>query len=88
MRKELIKINDVYFYRCMTTGKLTKIGKYEPIVRYHDWLLRLQSENFLIIVNKNTGEYRNIYPDQFNGNVKGLYWVALLMERHKNYMED
>ena len=32
-----------------------KIGK------WGDWMLRMESDSFIMVINKHTGEYRNLY---------------------------
>ena len=53
------------------------IGKWE------DWLLRMESDSFIMIVNKHTGEYRNLYSKDFD-NPNIIKEIASLLEKHKN----
>ncbi|HBF7594822.1 TPA: hypothetical protein KOX39_003437 [Clostridioides difficile] len=80
---ELVIINNIEFYRHKRTCKLFR--KYKDIGRWSDWLLRLESDNFIMVVNKHTGEYRNIYADYFMGDARPLKYMALLLDHHKNY---
>lgn len=54
-----------------------KIGKWS------DWILRMECDSFIIVINKSTGEYRNIYRNTFK-NPKQIQHMALLLDRHKN----
>lgn len=56
------------------------------IGRWGDWLLRMESESFIMVVNKSTGEYRNIYAKDFKNKV-AIKHMALLLDRHKNYRD-
>lgn len=55
-----------------------KIGKWS------DWLLRMECDNFIMVVNKSTGEYRNIYTRDLK-NKDQIKHMALLLDKHKNY---
>lgn len=48
------------------------------------WLLRMQCERFIILVNKNTGEYVNWYAEDFN-NPNALKIISSVLDKHKNY---
>ena len=39
--------------------------------------------SFIMVINKNTGEYKNFYRDTFK-NPKQIEHMALLLDRHKN----
>lgn len=54
-----------------------KIGKWS------DWLLRMECDSFIMVVNKNTGEYKNFYKNDFE-NPEQMKHMALLLDRHKN----
>lgn len=56
-------------------------GKWLYVNQYY---LRMQCEKFLIVVDKYTGEYRNIYSGDNKLAVEFLKEVASLMEKHKN----
>lgn len=56
------------------------------IGRWSDWLLRMECESFIMVVNKFTGEYRNIYAKDLK-NKKQIKHMALLLDKHKNYMD-
>ena len=56
------------------------------IGRWSDWLLRMESDSFIMVVNKFTGEYRNLYSKDLK-NKKQIKHMALLLDRHKNYMD-
>ena len=59
-----------------------KIGK------WGDWVLRMESDSFIMdsfimVVNKHTGEYRNLYAKDFKNPIQ-IKHMALLLDRHKN----
>lgn len=45
-------------------------------------ILRLESENFLILINKHTGEYINYYCDKTKDGREMLKHLASQLERH------
>lgn len=49
-----------------------------------DWLLRMKTDSFLIIVNKNTNEYVNLYSDKLK-NPKHINMIALMLDNHEKY---
>lgn len=55
------------------------------IGRWGDWLLRMESDSFIMVVNRSTGEYRNIYAKDLR-NKDQIKHMALLLDRHKNYI--
>lgn len=56
-----------------------KTGK---IGRWSDWLLRFESDEFIIIINKHTGEYVNLYRKYLKVPVM-LDHLKLLLDRHE-----
>lgn len=52
--------------------------------RWSDWLLRLESDEFLMLVHKETNEYRNVYA-KYMGRKEPLRHLVLLLDRHPNY---
>lgn len=54
-----------------------KIGK------WGDWVLRMESDSFIMVINKHTGEYRNLYAKDFKNPIQ-IKHMALLLDRHKN----
>lgn len=55
-----------------------KIGK------WGDWLLRLETDSFIMVVHKETNEYRNLYAKDFRNPIQ-IKHMALLLERHEKY---
>ena len=53
-----------------------KIGK------WGDWILRMETDSFIMVINKHTGEYRNLYAKDFK-NPMQIKHMALLLDRHK-----
>lgn len=47
-----------------------------------EWYLRMESDSFLILVNKKSNEYVNIYEDQFPKGMLSI--LADTMEKHPN----
>ena len=35
------------------------------ITEWIDWMLRMESDSFIMVINKHTGEYRNLYAKDF-----------------------
>lgn len=54
-----------------------KIGKWE------DWILRMESDSFIMVINKHNGEYRNLYAKDFKNPIQ-IKHTVLLLDRHKN----
>ena len=50
-----------------------------------NWLLRLESNSFIIIVNKVTNEYKNLYAKDFKSS-DVIKIIASKLEYHKNYL--
>lgn len=50
---------------------------------WSDWILRMECDSFIMVVNKNTGEYKNLYRNTFT-NQNQIEQIALLLDRHKN----
>lgn len=53
------------------------------IGRWSDWILRMESDRFIMAINKNTGEYKNFYNDTFENPIQ-IKHMALLLDRHKD----
>lgn len=53
------------------------------IGRWGDWILRMECHSFIMVVNKYTGEYRNLYRKNFKYS-KQIEHMALLLDKHKN----
>lgn len=58
-----------------------KTGKIGP---WSNWLLRLESHQFIMIVNKKTNEYVNLYKKDLK-RPEQLNQMILTLDRHKNY---
>lgn len=56
---------------------------YKKNQELEDWLLRMESDSFIMIANKHTGEYRNLYTKDFD-NPNTIKEIASLLEKHKN----
>lgn len=54
------------------------------IGKWSDWLLRMESDNFIMVVNRETNEYRNIYAKDLK-NKKQIKIMVLLLEKHHKY---
>lgn len=52
------------------------------IGRWSNWLLRLEADSFIIVVNKDTNEYRNLYSKDFK-NPEQINHMALLLDWHE-----
>lgn len=50
----------------------------------NDWWLRLESDSFIMIVNKKTNEYKNLYIKDF-AKPEHMKFLALMLDDHKNY---
>lgn len=57
------------------------------INRYFDWYLRLETDSFIIVVNKYTNEYRNIYANEFE-NPNQFKLIITLLENHYKYEDS
>ena len=57
-------------------------GSYE-IGKWGDWMLRMESDSFIMVVNKYNGEYRNLYAKDFKNPIQ-IKHMALLLDKHKN----
>ena len=53
------------------------------ITEWRNWMLRMESDSFIMVINKHTGEYRNLYAKDFKKPIQMKY-MALLIDRHKN----
>lgn len=51
------------------------------IGRWGDWWLRLESYEFIMVVHKETNEYRNLYKKDFK-NPEQIKHMALLLDKH------
>lgn len=58
--------------------------KTNEVIVYSDWLLRMECGSFIMIVNKNTKEYINLYAHTFE-NPNKIKEIALLLNRHEKY---
>lgn len=58
--------------------------KTNEVIVYSDWLLRMECGSFIMIVNKNTHEYRNLYRHMYE-NPNQIKEIALLLNRHEKY---
>ena len=47
------------------------------------WLLRLESISFIMVVHKETNEYRNIYLKDLK-NQEELFYIIRSLDKHKN----
>lgn len=52
------------------------------------YLLRLQSESFLICVNKKTGDYENIYATDTKEGREYLKEIAKVMTKHIKLLKE
>lgn len=50
------------------------------------WTLRMQSDSFIMVVNKRTGEYVNWYSKDF-GSKGALKTIATILDKHKSIQE-
>lgn len=50
--------------------------------KWSNWLLRMESDSFIMVINKETNEYRNLYVKDFK-NPTEMKHMALCLERHK-----
>lgn len=48
------------------------------------WLLRLSTDSFIMVVNSETNEYKNIYAKNVEERLE-LKKLAKTLEKHKNY---
>lgn len=46
----------------------------------NEFLLRMESESFIMVINKNTGEYLNLYEKDFTKEY--LKYIANMLEKH------
>lgn len=53
-----------------------------------NYLLRLQSRSFLMVVDKNTGEYKNIYAEDAKESREYLEILAKDIEKHPAIKEE
>lgn len=66
-------------------------GKHEDL-EYFKWMyrnqyiLRMQCENFLIVIDKYTKEYRNIYSLDTKKSREFLKEIAEIMDKHKSLL--
>lgn len=50
-----------------------------------DWLLRFECSSFLILVNKKTNQYVNLYENDFK--TKGMLKIFVdIMDKHEKFM--
>lgn len=52
------------------------------IEKLNDWILRMECDRFIMIINKNTGKYKNLYSNDFT-NKEEIKNIASSLERHK-----
>lgn len=50
-----------------------------------EFVLRMESDSFIIVVNKNTEEYLNLYEKDFPGGY--LKYIANMLEKHDSIKE-
>ena len=51
--------------------------------KWGDWMLRMESDSFIMVINKHTGEYKNLYVKDFKHPIQ-IKHMSLLLDRHKN----
>lgn len=73
---------------CMYTGTASisiNTEEYENYDMWSNWLLRLETDSFIMIVHKERNEYRNLYAKDFK-NPTQIKHIASLLKEHKNYI--
>ena len=51
----------------------------------NEFLLRMECDSFIMVVNKNTGEYLNLYEKDFSREY--LKYIANMLEKHDSIKE-
>ena len=54
------------------------------IMNWNEWMLRMESDSFIMLVNKTTNEYRNVYFKSLKDKSQ-LEQIIEGFDRHKNY---
>jgi hypothetical protein len=57
---------------------------YRRNLKMKKWLLRLNTDSFIMVVNSETNEYKNIYAKNIEERLE-LKELAKTLEKHKNY---
>jgi hypothetical protein len=57
---------------------------YRRNLKMEKWLLRLSTDSFIMVVNSETNEYKNIYAKNVEERLE-LKELAKTLEKHKNY---
>jgi hypothetical protein len=57
---------------------------YRRNLKMEKWLLRLNTDSFIMVVNSETNEYKNIYAKNVEERLE-LKELAKTLEKHKNY---
>lgn len=49
-----------------------------------NWMLRMESDRFIMVVHKNTNEYVNLYDTEFSKD--SLELLSSMLDKHPNYI--
>lgn len=72
----------------MNIRQKMKVSKIVDLIEdiKEEWILRVESDSFIMLINKHSGRYVNLYAKDFS-NKNALKDIASILDKHKNIQQ-